>query len=287
MKQWQFRKPLIYLLVVLILVLVAACGGDTTQSEPTAEPPTASAPTEAAAESESATTEEAANEDKATEEDTAEEETASEEASESADSESTETEAASESASTTEQAASVASNPRTFVIDPAQSEARFLIDEVLRGNPVTVVGVTSQVSGELTIDPADPASASVSTISVDANSLETPEGMRNRSIRNFILQTGSYPTITFAPTSIEGLPASVQVGDSFSFTIVGDLQIRDVVKSVAFNVDVTADTEDQISGLATSTITLVDYNLTIPSVPFVASVGDNVILELQFVAVAQ
>jgi polyisoprenoid-binding protein YceI len=39
-----------------------------------------------------------------------------------------------------------------FRIDPAQSEASFSIDEVLRGEDVTVVGVTSQVAGDIRVD---------------------------------------------------------------------------------------------------------------------------------------
>lgn len=269
MKQWQFRKPGLYLLFVLLLGVLMACGGGATQPAAPAESSAVVDPTAVPAEPEPELENEPAPEA----------EPASEEAIEPATSESA---AAAEGA-----AAPSASNPQTFVIDPAQSEARFLIDEVLRGNPVTVIGVTSLVSGELTVDPADPASASIGPISIDANDLATPEGMRNRAIRNFILQTGSYQHITFQPTGVEGLPASVQVGDSFSFTVMGDLQIRDVVNPAVFTVEVTADSDAQISGVATSTIARADYGLTIPDVPFVADVGDEVSLELQFTAVAQ
>ncbi len=44
-------------------------------------------------------------------------------------------------------------SPLTFEIIPAQSEARFLIDEVLQGDPVTVKGVTNQVAGQFALNP--------------------------------------------------------------------------------------------------------------------------------------
>ena len=43
----------------------------------------------------------------------------------------------------------------TFSIVADGTEARFLIDEVLMGQDKTVVGVTSLVEGELTVDPSN------------------------------------------------------------------------------------------------------------------------------------
>ena len=61
----------------------------------------------------------------------------------------------------------------TFEIVPAESEARFVIDEVLRGAPKTVVGTTDQVAGQLALDPVDLSSAQVGTIQVNARTLAT------------------------------------------------------------------------------------------------------------------
>jgi polyisoprenoid-binding protein YceI len=178
---------------------------------------------------------------------------------------------------------------QVFSLDPAQSEARFRIDEVLRGTPTTVVGVTSLVSGDITINLTNPAATTLGIITIDARDLATHQNMRNRAIRNFVLQSAqdAYQFITFEPTAIAGLPATVQPGDSFSFNVTGNLKIRDVVNLATFAVEITADSATQISGLAQTTIALADYGLNIPDVPFVADVGEDVGLELQFVANAQ
>jgi polyisoprenoid-binding protein YceI len=97
----------------------------------------------------------------------------------------------------------------------------------------------------------------------------------------------AYQYITFEPTAIEGLPATVQPGDTFTFNVTGNLKIRDAVNPATFDVEVTADSATQISGLAQTTIALADYALSIPDVPFVADVSEDVGLELQFVAAAQ
>jgi polyisoprenoid-binding protein YceI len=193
-----------------------------------------------------------------------------------------------ESASATG-AGAAASDATPFVIDQAASEARFVINEVLLGNPTEVTGVTSLVSGTLAIDVADPANTTVGTITIDARDLSTDRNLRNRAIRRFILESNKdeYQYITFTPTAIEGLPPEAAAGDAFSFQITGDLKIKDVSQPVTFDVDVQADSEERISGLATATVTRADFNLSIPSAPGVADVTDEVRLELAFTARAE
>jgi polyisoprenoid-binding protein YceI len=171
-----------------------------------------------------------------------------------------------------------------FKIVPQESEARFGIDEVLAGSPNHVVGTTSDVQGEIRVDAGNPAGASVGTITIGADSLATDNNFRNRAIANFILQSGDYPTVTFTPTKITGLPESVGVGDRLNFQISGDLKLRDITQPVTFDVSVDVESGTRISGTAQATIQRADFDLQIPSVPQVASVSERVLLELYFVA---
>jgi polyisoprenoid-binding protein YceI len=185
-----------------------------------------------------------------------------------------------------EEAASV-EGATTFTIVPAESEARFIIDEVLNGEDTTVVGVTNEVSGEFTVDYADLSSGAYGTISIDAGTLATDRDRRNNAIRDFILQTGQYPEITFAPTSVEGLPASAEIGTAYPVTITGDLTIKDTTQPVKFEGEVMPVSADRVEGSASATIARGDYSLGIPNVPFVASVEEQLALEFDFVATAQ
>ena len=166
-----------------------------------------------------------------------------------------------------------------------QSKASFTIDEVLNGSPNTVVGTTNQVAGQIAIDPNNPSKARVGTIQVDARTLATDSGMRNRTIANRILLTNQYEYITFTPTRLVGLPQQASVGQSYTFQMVGNLKIRDVTKEVTFNVTAKAPSKTQLQGTAKAPIRYADFGITIPQVPQVASVGDQVQLELDFVAV--
>lgn len=172
-----------------------------------------------------------------------------------------------------------------FSIVSAESQARFTLNEELRGSPTTVVGTTDQVAGEFSIDFSNPANSQLGIIQVNARTLATNNDFRNRAIENEILQTGSFEFITFTPTALTGLPATVAVGDTITFQITGDLTIRDVTQSVTFEATVTIVAADRIEGLASVTVLRSAYDLQIPSVPSVANVTDEVLVELQFVAV--
>jgi polyisoprenoid-binding protein YceI len=177
-----------------------------------------------------------------------------------------------------------AAAPVLFEITQDGSEARFLIDEVLRGSPVTVVGTTNQVAGQLSIDPNDPTASQVGTIQINARTLATDNDFRNRAIKNAILRTDSFEFVTFTPTKITGLPTAGAVGESYTFQIEGDLTITDVTRPVTFEVTVTAVSNERVEGTATTEILYRDFNLTIPDSPAVDTVADSVKLELQFVA---
>lgn len=176
-----------------------------------------------------------------------------------------------------------------FAIDPGRSEARFTLNEKLMGNPTTVVGRTSKVAGEIRLSLDNPAGAQIGVIQIDARDFATDSDMRNRAIRNFILQSAQdqFQYITFEPTAIEGLPATASVGDTVSFKVTGNLKIRDIVQPVVFDTTVTVTSRAELSGLAQATVMRSAFGLTIPQVPNVADVTEEVALELEFVAVRQ
>lgn len=174
----------------------------------------------------------------------------------------------------------------TYQIVPTDSQVSFTINEVLRNSPNTVVGTTSQVAGQISFDPSQPAGAQVGPIQVDARTLVTDNNFRNRAIKNQILDTNNYEYITFTPKSISGLPDQVTFGTSYNLTITGDLTIKGVTKSVSFDATVTPVDATKLQGSATTTILYKDYGISIPQVPSVASVEDSVILKIDFVAVA-
>ena len=177
---------------------------------------------------------------------------------------------------------------KLFRIVPEESEARYEIDELLRGEPTRVVGLTDQVAGDIIVDFANASASQVGVIRINVRTMETPEDRRDRAVRSRILQSAEdqFEFVDFTPTALEGLPDAVAVGDTVSFTIVGDLKIREITAEARFQATVTVVAEDRLEGTAEATILRSTYNLVIPQVPFVADVGEEVLLGIKFVATA-
>jgi polyisoprenoid-binding protein YceI len=174
-----------------------------------------------------------------------------------------------------------------YAISQEDSEASFSLSEVLRGSPATVLGITNQVAGEIAVDLNDLSTVQIGTIQVNARTLETDESRRNQAIRNRILNTDSYELITFVPTEVVGLSGKADAGQLLSFQIVGDLTIRDITQQVKFEATAEIDGDGRLVGTAVTTITRAQFDLNIPSVPFVADVGEDVTITLNIVGLSK
>ena len=187
----------------------------------------------------------------------------------------------------TVEVATVASERILFRISQDESRVTFNIYEELNGSPFTVVGTTNQVAGDVVVDFANPNTAQVGEMVIDLSTLRTDNGNRDNAIRSRILQANQeqYRYGRFVPTDIAGLPTSpVAVGDSITFTITGDLTLVEVTRSVTFEMTLTVESETRLVGRGVTQILYPDFNLRIPSVPFVANVADEVDLFIDFVA---
>ncbi|MDX2163707.1 MAG: YceI family protein [bacterium] len=185
-------------------------------------------------------------------------------------------------------AASTAGETTVFSIVPEESEVRFSLGEDLRGERVTVVGTTDQVAGQLEVDFATPANSEIGVIRINVRTLRTDNEFRDRAIRGFVLQSAEdrFEFAQFMPNTLTGMPESVTLGEPFTFQITGDLQLREIMQPVTFDVTVTPISETRIEGTASATVTRAQYELTIPNAPGVANVSEEVLLEIDFVAVA-
>ena len=174
-----------------------------------------------------------------------------------------------------------------FRISQDDSEVRFRINETLAGTPNEVVGRTTQVAGDIIINYQDPSLSTVGTVAINARTLRTDNSQRNDSIRSLILESSKdeYEFITFEPSELIDAPtAPVNIGDTVEFQIRGNLTIKDVTREVTFDVTITADAQDQITGFASTQILYTDFGISVNPPPLVAGVEEEVILELEFVA---
>ena len=167
-----------------------------------------------------------------------------------------------------------------YTIVSASSTATFTLDEQLRGEPKTVVGTsTGMVAGEIGYDKAHPASSTIGTIKLNARTFVTDDNSRNNMIRRAILKTedDANEFITFAPST------TASTGDN-AFDVTGDLTIAGTTKTTVFHVTTTEQADGSLSIHGTTTVKRADFNLSIPNIPFIANVTDDVKLDLNLVA---
>ncbi len=172
----------------------------------------------------------------------------------------------------------------------AGTRAEFNINEILRGEPFTVVGTTSDVSGSVQVDLANPRDSVIGTIRINARTLKTDSSNRDNAVARFILKSeeASNEFITFEAKGISGLPndaaAKVARGESVSFKITGDLTITGITKSVVFDANFslsqTGANAGKIMGTAETKIKRSDFKLVIPNIPFVAGVHDEFLIKI-------
>ena len=181
-------------------------------------------------------------------------------------------------------ATAVAAAAPVFEIDQSASKAKFIVDEILSGSPKTVIGETNQVAGQIAADLKDIDAAKVGAIRVNARTLTTDASSRNRMLQNQILQTEQHEFITFTPTRMVGLPETAAVGQQITFQMIGNLVIKGQEREATFDVTMTPTAENRLEGTAKSTIKYADWGVSVPKVPSVAGVSDDLGLELNFVA---
>ncbi len=187
-----------------------------------------------------------------------------------------------------EPAESSASESTLFRIVPDESEVRFEIGEVLRGAPTTAIGATREVAGDIIVNFTNPAATEMGAIRINVRTLRTDEERRDRAIRSFILQSSrdQFEFAEFRPTGLVGLPSRVAPGDAFEFQIEGELTLRDITAPVVFDARAELVSDTRLTASATTIVQRGVFELTIPSVPFVASVEEDVVLGIDLVAVA-
>lgn len=180
-------------------------------------------------------------------------------------------------------------NGTVYTLDPSASTASFTIHEILFGGPNTVVGQTSDVSGQVAVNQQQPSQSQVGQIRVNLTTLVTDNALRNRAVQNYILETGTSDNqyATFVTRSITGWPVSVTIGQAVSLQLTGDLTVHGQTHTATFAAQVSLKDTATLTGQAQTTIKYADYGISIPNVPSVTGVDDTVQLAITFTARAK
>ncbi|MFA5184761.1 MAG: YceI family protein [Patescibacteria group bacterium] len=175
---------------------------------------------------------------------------------------------------------------KTLGIVAAESQAKFSLNEVLKGVPTLVVGTSSQLSGMITVKTSQPAAINIGAIQLDATSLVTDNALRNKNIIELILKSNEPQNryIVFQPTNISGVPETLTPGQSFPVTIEGNMTISGNTQPTTFTGAITWQSDGTLTGTATTDLTYANFGLAIPDFPFFSDVDKVTKLEINLKA---
>ncbi|HET9083724.1 MAG TPA: YceI family protein [Candidatus Limnocylindrales bacterium] len=164
----------------------------------------------------------------------------------------------------------------------AGSVAGYRVREQLANLPAEsdAVGRTEDVSGSITVaTDGDAAKLTAGALTVDTTTIQSDESRRDNRLRKEGLQTDQYPTATFTITQAVDVPAAALAGTASDVTLIGDLTLHGVTKSVQIPAKAQlADGKIQVAG--STTFPLSDFGITPPNVGgFILSISDEGTLE--------
>ena len=163
------------------------------------------------------------------------------------------------------------------------SVARYKIGEQFAQlpTPITAVGETSGITGKVYFAPSGNISASdASIIVVDVDSLKSDENKRDNWVRR---NGGIGSEIVINLTKVSGHTWPLPDSGKMKVIIEGDMTISDVAKPVSWKgiLDIAG---SDITGSLSTIITWDQFSLSKPRLPFIISVDDEIILELEVIA---
>jgi polyisoprenoid-binding protein YceI len=145
----------------------------------------------------------------------------------------------------------------TYTIDPNHSTIHFWVRHMMVAK---VHGELSDITGTVTLDPADPESAVVD-VTIDARTLTTRNEQRDGHLKSAdFLDVEKYPTITYKSTRIK------RTGGN-EYEIVGDLTVHGVTREVTFQAEATPEVKGHFGGYvigvsATGVVDREDFGMT-------------------------
>jgi polyisoprenoid-binding protein YceI len=196
----------------------------------------------------------------------------------------TESQSASVDPTPTSEISGAAAGQTTFTIVSEKSEVSYSVEETFlnENNRLnTAIGKTSQITGQLSLDLANPADSASGDFTVDISTLTTDSSRRDNAIRRQWLESSRYPQAKFTINQITDFPANPQEGQAVQFKLAGDLSIRETTKPITWDVTATLN-GDQLTGTATTFLMMADWGVTPPDIAGILKVKDGVTLTMNF-----
>ena len=158
------------------------------------------------------------------------------------------------------------------IVSGDRSFAGYRVEEELARIGVTeAAGRTGDVVGSLRIGGT---TVTVVEIVVNMQTLRSDDDRRDRQMRTQGLETVSFPRASFTLAEPIDLPDAAVLGDQFTATAVGDLELHGVTNRIELELQAQL-VEGIIAGVGSAEIEFADYDIDPPTALVLRSVDDK------------
>lgn len=185
------------------------------------------------------------------------------------------------------------SSLRAFDIDPDNTEVRYEAQEDFLNGAVerlgkalgyfNAIGITNAIAGGLVLVDGNPPSIETSQFEVDLSTLKSDDDRRDQRLREKYLESNQFPIAQFQATGVANFPQSYEEGEAITFQLLGDMTIHETTRPAVWDVTATIN-GDSISGTAQTVVMLADYGIEVPVIPNILTVTDGITVVVEFKA---
>ena len=178
-------------------------------------------------------------------------------------------------------AAAVFADSRTYQIAPGgKNVAEFHAEDSYDAFD----GRTSNVSGSIVADPANPSAATVE-VTVDMASLDTGNRLRNREMKELYLDTKDHPKAKFKSVSVAA-PDAIAPNQPVEIKVTGDFTLHGVTRRITIPVRVVLIPDGRIHATSMFSVKMPEFGINVPK-NILVTVNDEVPVRLDVWAVGR
>ncbi|HZP46798.1 MAG TPA: YceI family protein [Candidatus Binataceae bacterium] len=169
--------------------------------------------------------------------------------------------------------------------DYQKSEITATVDEplgLLRDHP-SATGKFEIIKGEIDGDPEDVAHTAHVKLVINATTYDSGNSSRDTTVIHSALETWKYQTIIFESSHLEDINIEVP-GASGDATVVGNLTLHGVTRTMRVPVRVSMDTDGQFSAGGELTFDYTEFGIKPPRLLFALPAGKQVTIAFRILA---
>jgi polyisoprenoid-binding protein YceI len=171
-----------------------------------------------------------------------------------------------------------------YRIDPTHSELSYSVGEKLFGHSThTAKGTTNGIAGDLAINAQHPSASRVGQIVANVQELHSDNNLRDARIRAANLDSHDYPLAYLTVSSLSGLPASIEEGHTYHFTMMSQLTVKKTPGPATWTVEAKV-AGGKLTATATTTVKMSTFGIGPITIAGLVSTSNDVTLTMKLTA---